>query len=326
VVAYLGVYVVILNTARDGEAESLWRTLERMVLAFAAFGLVQAVFLPGFAQVVYPETGEQMVWDHQHHRLVSTLLDPNFAGALVLLPLLVQLARIAYGAPVARWKPLLLTAALFATFSRSSVLALAVGGLVILAATGLRRRLVRFAGVAALLALPFVPVLVAVGTRYAKFTVSDESAMARTVNWLRAATVFADHPVLGVGFNTYGFVQRRYGWDITGRDAFGLDGGLLFIAVLTGLVGLACYLAMLGIGARRARRLWCDPGAAPEARGTALGVGAAVPALVIHSCFSASLLLPFIMEPLWVLFGVVFLQARARRAERAAAAAPWRAA
>jgi O-antigen ligase len=317
-VAYFGLYVAIVNTARDDDVEPLWRTLERMVLAFAIFGLFQAVFLPGFAQLVYPETGESMPWDHQYHRLVSTLLDPNFAGMLVLLPLFVQLGRIAYGAPVARWKPLVLIAATFATFSRSSVLALVIGGLVILSVVGLRRRLVRLVGVVAVLTAPFLPVLVAVGIRYAKFRI-DDSALARTVNWLRALTVFADHPVLGVGFNTYGFVQRRYGWQIMYRDAFGLDGGLLFIAVLTGLVGLAVYVTMLALVARRARRLWRDPGASPEARGTALGVAAAIPALVVHSCFSASLVLPFIMEPLWVLFGLVFLYARGRRAERLAA-------
>jgi len=221
-VAYFGLYVAILNTARDDDAPALWRSLERMVLAFAAFGIFQSAFLPGFAQMVYPETGEQMAWDHQHRRLVSTLLDPNFAGALLLLPLLGHLGRMAFGERVPAWKPLLLGVALLLTFSRSSVLALCVGGCVIIVAVGVRRRLVRLGGLGLVLMMPLVPVVVTLGRQYAKFTVSDESALARTVTWLRGVRVLADHPLLGVGFDTYGFVQRRYGWEILGRDAFGL--------------------------------------------------------------------------------------------------------
>jgi hypothetical protein len=320
-VAYLGLYVAILNVARDDDARALWRTLERMILAFAGFGVFQSVFLPGFAQLVYPERGgDEIGWDHQGHRLVSTFLDPNFAGALVVILLLVHLAQLTFGVRVPRWKPVLLFSAVVLTFSRSSVLALLVGGLVILAARGIDRRLVRLGVGAALLALPFTPLIIRFGLAYNKFSV-DESAMLRTIGWLRALTVLADHPVWGVGFNTYGFVQRHYGWRIVARDAFGLDGGLLFIAVMTGLVGLAVYVAMLALGVRRCRRLWRDAGADPVARGIALGTGSAVVALVLHSCFSSSLLFPFLMEPLWVLFGIVFLEARRRRGQRALASA-----
>jgi hypothetical protein len=119
-VAYAGLYVVVVNCAADDDAEPLWRTLERVVLAFAAFGVVQAIFLPGFAQLVQPQDTTALTWDRQGHRLVSTLLDPNFAGALMLLVLLVQLARVAYGDRVARWKPMLLLAGVVLTVSRST--------------------------------------------------------------------------------------------------------------------------------------------------------------------------------------------------------------
>jgi hypothetical protein len=68
---------------------------------------------------------------------------------------------------------------------------------------------------------------------------------------------------------------------------------------------------MFGLVARRCRRLWRDRTATPTARGTALGVTAGAVALCFHSFFVNSLLLPFIMEPLWVLWGLVFLHARA---------------
>lgn len=322
--AYLGIYMVVLNAARGDDARVLWEAVERSVLAFAGFGILQSAFLPGFAQKVFPEGGDSMPWDWQGHRLVSTILDPNYAGGLILLPLLVLLARLASGERVPLWKPLLLLAGLLLTFSRSSALGLVVGGVVIVAARGFRGRLLRFGATALVVALPAVPVLARLGAEYNKFTVRDGSAMQRTVMWLRALTVLADHPVLGVGFNTYGFVQRRYGWDVVGRDGFAVDGGLLFVAVMTGFVGLAVYLVMFALVWRRSRRLWRDAGASPRVRGTALGVAAGSAAIVVHSCFVNSLLLPFIMAPLWTLWGVVFLLARGRAADVRPAAA-WRA-
>lgn len=308
--AYFGVYVAILNTARDEDGPALWTTLERAVLAFAVFGLVQSVFIPGFAQKVFPESGsETMAWDWQGHRLVSSLLDPNYAGGLLLLPLLVQLARLAYGDRVPLWKPLVLVAAVIATFSRSTVLGLVLGCMVIVAARGLSRRMAKLGLAAMVVVAASLPAVIRLGSEYNKFEI-DGSAMQRTVGWLRALTVVADHPVLGIGFNTYGFVQKAYGWDIVGRDSFAVDGGLLFIAVMTGLVGLALYLGMLGLVVRRCRRLWRDATASAEARGTALGVAAGVLAICVHSFFVNSLLYPFIMEPMWVLWGVVFLHAR----------------
>jgi hypothetical protein len=297
----------------------LWRALERAVLLFAAFGLVQSAFLPGFAQMVYPEASG-VEWDRQGHRLVSTMLDPNLAGALLLLPLLVQLARLSYGARVAAWRPLLLLGALLLTVSRSSMLAFAVGGLVVLAARGLSRRLLRFAGVALLLLLPAAPLLVRFAASYNKFAI-DGSALARAVSWLRALTVLADNPLLGVGFNTYGFVQEAYGYDIGGRDSFALDGGLLFIAVMTGAVGLALYGWMVTLAVRRCRRLWRDATRSPDVRGVALGVAAGTVALLVHSVFVNSLLLPFTMEALWVLWGITFL-VRSRATRRNAGHAP----
>jgi hypothetical protein len=325
--AYLAVYLVVLNAARGEDAAALWRAVERAVLAFTLFGIVQSAFLPGFAQKVFPTGGDAMPWDWQGHRLVSTILDPNYAGGLILLPLLVLLARMACGDAVPPWKPLVLLAGLVLTFSRSSILGLAVGGLVIVAVRGVSGRLLRLGGMFVLCALPAVPVLVRLGGEYNKFTVRDGSALQRTVMWLRAITVFGDHPILGVGFNTYGYVQRRYGWEIIGRDGFAVDGGLLFVAVMTGAVGLCVYLAMLALLWRQARGVWRDAGAAPAERGTALGTAAATLAIVVHSCFVNSLLLPFIMAPLWALWGVVAITRRSRRAARAGAprgpAAAW---
>jgi hypothetical protein len=205
-----------------------------------------------------------------------------------------------------------LLASLAMTVSRSSVLATVVGFAVILAVRGVDRRMIRAAGFTLLAALPFVPFLVRFAASYQKFSI-DSSAMARVVMWLRAIQIFSDHPVFGIGFNTYRAVQRAYGWDgdtLSTLSNNSLDGGLLFIAVLTGTVGVAVYAGMLTLVVRRCRRLWREASLDAEARGTALGVAACTVAMVVHSIFVNSLLQNFLMESLWVLWGIVALHAR----------------
>ena len=165
----------------------------------------------------------------------------------------------------------------------------------------------RFGAATVALTLPFIPLLIRFGQSYEKFGVNDGSALSRLVTWLRAITVLRDFPVFGIGFNTWGFVQESYGWDRIGRDGFGLDGGLLFIAVLTGGVGFAVFLAMLAGVWRRSRRLWRNPRASAVARGTALGVGVGLPAICVHSLFTNSLLLPWIVQMSALLWGIVYL-------------------
>jgi hypothetical protein len=310
---YFGVYLVVVNTVRREHAPALATALERAALAFAAFGIAQAIFLPGFAQLVYPEDATDVRWDVQGHRLVSTLLDPNFAGAFVLLPLFPMLARLSYGERAAAWKMLLLLTAALLTISRSTFLALLVGLATIAVARGANRRLLRAAGWAALLVLPALPALVRLAASFNKFTI-DGSALARAVSWLRALRVLGDNLLVGVGFNTYGFVQEFYGFEQGGRESFALDGGLLFIAVMTGVVGLALFLAIIVFAVRRSRRVWRNAAMTPWERGTALGVAAGTLALVVHSVFVNSLLLPMLMQAQWLLWGIVYVIAQPRPA------------
>lgn len=311
--AYFGIYLVVINSARQGDVASLWRALEGTILVFAGFGIVQSLFLPDFAQIVYPSAERFVDWDPQGHRLVSTILDPNLAAAMILLVLLVHLAQISTGAAVAFWKPLLLVAALTLTLSRSAFVALVAGGAVILAVRGLSRRLVRLAALVTVLSLPFVPTLLHLARTYNRFRFDDPSALSRVAGWLRGITIFADNPVIGVGFNTYGFVQEAYGFERGGKATFGLDGGLLFIAVMTGLVGLALYVGMVGLLMRRCRRIWRDRMRSAEHRGLAVGVAAATVTMLVHSVFGNTLIFPFVMEPLWVLWALTFVMLSADR-------------
>lgn len=314
---YFGVYLAVVNLTRAEDGLALWRTLERTILAFAAFGIVQAIFLPHFAQLVYPESRLYIDWDEQGHRLVSTVLDPNIAGAMIMLVLLVQIAQLAGGERIAMWRPTLLFGALLATLSRSSMLGLTVGGLLILAVRGVSRRMMQFAGITAVAFLAALPKIVVFAQQYGKLKV-DDSALTRVAHWLMALRIFSDYPVLGVGFNTYGYVQERYGAVRLGGATYSSDGGLLFIAVMTGVVGLALYLGMLAIVVIRCRAIWRDPAAPAEWRSLATGIAAATIAVCVHSVFVNSLLTTFVMEMLWIMWGLSFVCARTLRDGRAA--------
>lgn len=321
-VAYFGLYIAAINLLTRKDVRGLISAFDAAVLLFAIFGIVQAAFLPGFAQLVYPESVLYADWDPQGHRLVSTFLDPNYAGALLTIGLLLYAGRLSSGERVPVWRVGVLLTALLLTLSRSSYAALGVGLLVVLLIRGFSPRMLKVTAVLAVLASPAIPRLITFAAAFNKLSV-DASALQRFVAWSRALRVFADSPIVGVGFNTYGYVGRYYGFDATGTSAFALDGGLLFIAVMTGVLGLALYVAMLAFVMFRARRVWRDSSASAQERGVAVGVAAITAAMLVHSLFVNSLLLPFLMEPLWLLWAVPFVISRsaatrsnARAAER----------
>jgi O-antigen ligase len=302
---YFAVYLALINVVRRRDVTRIWSAAETTLLIFAAFGVVQAAFLPGFAQLVYPESRAYLDWDIQGHRLVSTVLEPNIAGAMLLVGLLVQLAQISVGVRVPRWRPLLLFVALVLTLSRSGALGLVAGVMTILTVRGLSKRLLRSMAVVAMLVLLALPKLVAFGAAYGKFSTGG-SAAARVVSWIQALRVFRDHPAFGIGFNTFGFVQERYGYVRFGTAAYSSDGGLLFIAVLTGVVGVSVYVWMLAFIVHRCRAIWRDHELPPEHRGLAIGATAVVVGLCVDSIFVNSLLTTFVMELFWILAALTF--------------------
>jgi putative inorganic carbon (HCO3(-)) transporter len=305
-VFYALLYVTLRAAIAPSGAVSLWRAVEQMLIVFAAFGIFQAAFLPGFAQIVYPDSRDYVDWDPQGHRLVSTVLEPNIAGAMLMIGVLVQLALISTGAPARNWRLLVMFVALALTLSRSSALGLMAGIAVIFAARGLSRRLLKIGAGIAVLFVVALPKFLELAMTYGKFNVGlDTSAGARVFSWLRALQVFADHPILGVGFNTYGYMAERYGWVRLGAAAYGSDGGLLFIAAMTGVIGLAIYCFMLWLILSRCRSVWRDASAPEEHRGLAIGTAASTVAVVVHSVFVNSILTTFVMEILWVLWAVV---------------------
>ena len=305
-----GLYLIVMNLVTPRDVERIWGWLEAAILVFAGFGILQAAFLPDFAFMVYPEARPYLDWDPQGHRLVSTFLDPNFAGMLLVAGLLIQGGRLAFGVPVAPWKPAVLALALVLTLSRSSVAALLAGAVVILAVRAPSKKLLAAGGALAVAAVVTLPLWLPFAEAFNKLALDDPSGLHRVVQWGWALTVLQDHPVVGVGFNTYGFVHARYTFSTPAPATFGLDGGLLFIAVMTGVVGLLLFSGLLWLLFRTGARGWRCTHLPGEARGLALGAGALVPAVVVHSLFANTLLYIPLLHVLWILWGLAFVIAQ----------------
>ncbi len=317
-VAYAGFYLLIATDPDpDAAGREAWAKIERAVLVILVLGFVQVLFLPSLGATLMRLTG--MVWDDQGRRLVSTVLDPNFAGTLFAMVLLMRLAREAEGLRTDRRVLALLLAGIVLTLSRSTWIALAGTFVLLLWWRGLRGPLRRLALGGALLLVPVLPLVIAFGTAFNKFSV-DASALLRLVAWLRSGILLRDNPLLGVGFNAAGPAQRAYGWETIGGGVTSLDGGLLFVAVLTGLLGLTAYCLMLGAFLAAARRSWRSAELPAEQRAFALGAALSLVLVLVQSLFTNTLLNTLVMLPLWVLQARVVAIAppplRARRTAR----------
>jgi hypothetical protein len=271
---------------------------------FASFGIIQSVFLPNFAFMVYPDAIPYVDWDPQGHRLVSTFLDPNFAGAFILFGLLFFHARRASGGSPSILPLALFWTALLLTLSRSSIGAAFVGLGVITLRTGSFRKLVVPLALFAAVAWLAADRILEFAAAYQKLTLTDPSALRRLSAWLLSWQIFADNPVIGIGFNTFGYVRTAYSSGTSGNAAFGSDGGVLFIAAVSGLAGVALLGgALLGLWSLGLRSYRLTPLPA-RIRELGLTLHAWIPCLIVHSAASNSIFYPFIIGPLFLLGGL----------------------
>jgi O-antigen ligase len=312
---YFAIYLYVINLVQPRDVRGVWRSIETMLVLFAAFGLFQSVFLPDFAFMLYPDARPFVDFDPQGHRLVSTILEPNVAGMIIAMGLLVHVAFASVGEPVPQWRTLLFFGALMATFSRSALLAFGFGVVTILSLRGMTKKMMRITGSVVVLIVLFLPQLIAASKLYGKFEVGENSsAMHRYTSWIRAGTIWLDHPWFGIGFNAYApIVNRTTLVEAAGAGRASSDGGLLFIGTMTGIVGLTVYVCMLLLIALRSRTIWRNERATPEQKGIALAAVAITVAVIVHSIFVNSILATFTMEMMWIIWGLTFVIARGLR-------------
>lgn len=250
-----------------------------MTLAF--LGLLQFIFFPDLRFL------NQAGWDPHYLRVVSTFLDPNFAGAFFVLSLVLLYQKFFIAK---KWKIILfsfLYATLLLTFSRGAYLAFASSFITL---SFLNKSVRLF-----ILTIILFSGLLLGFTVYQKTVAQprnidrSESAGFRVNTWLQGLTLFQQHLVLGVGFNSYRFALEKYGLAneqfLQKRGSTYNDSSLLHVAATTGILGLISYLFFL---ATLAKENWKEK-----------IIPASLIGLLTQSFFANTLFYPFIF--IWII-------------------------
>lgn len=300
---YAGLYFVGVDLLRrfPGLRRKNYQVLNIGTVLFAVAGLLQFIFFSDFSQ--YVSHG----WDPHYYRVLSTFFDPNFAGLYLTLGFVLLSSRFlhkSYEANRSYFAGILglgiLLMAIVLTFSRSTYLAFAaaVGFLGLLKS----RKLLFAMMLAGVLAFVFIP---RVQTRVIGAIQLDETTRLRLQDYSKTWKIVKDNPVLGVGFNTFRYIQEDYGYfrddrgvnQPGGHAGAGADNSFLFLWATTGIGGLLAYLWLLWgqfrLGWER-RQNWAG-----------LALAASVVTVVAHTQFVNALFYPWIMAWIWVLTALV---------------------
>jgi len=253
-------------------AKDLSRLTMILGITFVITAWAQYLFFPDI------RTLQIANWDAHYYRVVGTLFDPGFLGIILLffLIFLLNFKELKYKI---LWGITYLAFVL--TYSRSSFLAFFV-------ATGFiawRQKSGKFLLGMWLLMAVTLPLLPRASDGEGVKLERTNSIQARIDNWRNSLIIFRDHPIIGVGFNTYRYAQKQYGfltenkW-LSSHAGAGADSSILFVLATTGLVGLFSYLYYL-------KSLW----------GYSHLQIYLVP-LLVHSLFLNSLFYPFVL--VWI--------------------------
>lgn len=265
-----------------------------LAVVFSPFTIRRLLWLAGISVVVtslyqylfFPDIRHLQVleWDPHYFRVVGTWLDPGFTG-LLLVFILIFLTITQNLSKAVRFVSWILTYVAFAlTYSRSSYLAF----LVSMSYISWRQRSPKFFAFIILLFTLTIYLLPRPGGEGVQLE-RTSSIYARLHNWQNSLTIFSRYPLLGVGFNTYRYAQKQFGyldssaW-LASHAGAGADSSLLFVAATTGIIGLSAYLLYL----RSLVRL----------TGTDLTLQSVLLALIGHSLFLNSLFYPAVL--LWL--------------------------
>jgi O-antigen ligase len=293
-VEYFVIYYMAVNNLRD--REHAWR------LVTAAFITAAIVSVMGLAQV---PSGERVSAPFE-----GEVGEPNTFGGYLLFMLAIA-AGMAFETRDLRRRVQclalfgLMAVPFFFTLSRASYLGVIPAFLVIAWLTTRRRFIVGLI----LFGLVASPALLFVAPKSVKDRVSytfkeergaetvrvgkvgfDPSTSARLMSFKTAFEGFAHRPILGYGVTGFGFMDAQYAR----------------VLAETGLVGLAAFVWLIAAVWRHAHTVLTTR-IDPEERGLVLGFLAGFAGLLAHALGSNTFIIVRIMEPFWLLTGIVMM-------------------
>jgi O-antigen ligase len=207
-------------------------------------GYIQFFMYPDLKNLYY------LGWDDHMYRLFSSFFDPNFVGAFFVLYLIFVagflFAKVKHSKKFFWINITVAIATLIATFltySRSAILMLITSGVTFFIYVGKKKfiiYLLLIIGVFMVLASPYF--YLENINPFRKY-----SSFQRLSDISKGLTIFKDHPIVGVGFDSYRYAQYRYHYECGNctqnpvHNAAGTDNSIVFVLATTGLIGFAAY-------------------------------------------------------------------------------------
>ena len=214
---------------------------------FMSFGVFLAA---GFVQYVKFNDLKPLFnlgWDDHLYRLFSTVLDPNFAGVLYVI-ILILLARFVYANVLQKsYMPLVLSffslLAIYLSYSRTALVALisSVGVILI----GLKQfKIALFSSAIFFVILFAVSDVTVEGLNPFR----TRSSANRLLSMNEALGIISKSQYFGVGFNSYRYAQIRYGMrneegSLKSNSDAGTDNSFLFVLATSGVIGFLLFAA-----------------------------------------------------------------------------------
>ncbi|SRR5260221_410981 len=259
--------------------------------AILLVGFVQYFFYPSLANLKYAG------WDQHLYRLFSTFLDPNFTGAFLVLYFLFCGDWLLHVKKILE-KFLLIVVeittllAIFLTYSRAAYLMLIVGTISYLWLKGYKKWIVTTCIVGILIGILVLGLVQkkSEGTNLFRTV----STFARVGNAQNALTIFQRSPLIGIGFDSYRYMQRKYGFVVNdaGHGGAGADNSFLFVLATTGIIGLVAYCGVWWSLLKRGLQK------------KSYFVVSSMLALFVGSLFNNLLFYPFLMYWIFLLIGI----------------------
>lgn len=274
------------------------------IYLLSIFGML--IVLLGFAQYFFYSNLRNLYylgWDEHMHRLFSTFLDPNFAGAFLVLFLIFLSGIFLYKRTwIIGISSFLTLIAIFLTFSRSALIMLFVSSIIF---SILTKKIKYFLGLT-LISIIFI----FIASR--NFDIENinllriVSSEARIDSAKAAVQIIENNPIFGIGFNTYRYAQVKYGFRSIANSSHadaGTDNSFLFVLATTGIVGLIFYINLLWNMLKKSYLIYKGNTGIQKYLGiiTFTSIGG----IIINSFFINSLFYSFIMIWIWILLGLM---------------------
>lgn len=299
-IVYVGIFYLFVNFSISLKK----KILPAMVLLggiMILLGYIQYFFYSSLGNLFY------LGWDDHMYRMFSTFLDPNFCGVFFSL-FTIFLMYFYFKAKLSKTKRILLLSlislslgAIYITYSRTALVSFLISSSLLLVLLGKKKL------IGGIFTLTLLVIFIISKDFYIenKNLFRSFSTKERVTSYVHAVTIIKDNFLLGVGFNTYRYVQIEYGFRSaigagTSHADAGTDNSLLLIFATTGVLGVIAYLYFYITILRSAINVY-----AKEKKKFSIVVIASLVCLFSSSFFINSLLYPPLMLWMWSLIGVM---------------------